>query len=68
MASTRQVVVQGGGDNLYEIGEYNGRYTAYKVDVSFLGNTKTSIGTARKLEDAVSLIRAHSGRQIKYMG
>lgn len=68
MARTRRVVVQGGGDNLYSIGEYDGRFTAYKVRVQPLGDSKTSIGTARSLEDAVTLIRAHSGREIKTIG
>ena len=61
----RRVVVQGGGENLYKIREYNGKYTAYKVKVHILSNSETNIGQARKLEDAIALIRVHSGREIK---
>jgi hypothetical protein len=60
----RKVVVQGGGRNLYKISEYNGKYTAYKVDGGFFGNSTNKIGTASSLEDALSLIRAHSGKEI----
>ena len=68
MGRTREVVVQGGGANLYKVYEYDGRFTAYKVNVRFLGNTQDTIGTARSLEDAIALVRAHSGRQIKSIG
>jgi len=68
MSTTREVVVKGGGANLYQIDEYGGKYTAYKVSVGFLGNSKSSIGAANSLEDAISLIRAHSGREIKSIG
>jgi hypothetical protein len=60
----RKVVVQGGGRNLYRISEYNGKYTAYKVDAGIFFNSTNKIGTTRSLEDALSLIRAHSGREI----
>ena len=65
MAHKRKVVVQGGGSNLYEVSEYAGKFTAYKVDVGFLLDDRTSIGTGRSLEDALTLIRAHSGKEIK---
>lgn len=59
----RQVVVQGGGANLYKISEYNGKFTAYKVNTGFGSNN--NIGEARSLEDALALIKLHSGREIK---
>lgn len=65
MAATRSVTVEGGGANLYEISEYRGRYTASHVRVGLLSNSRTSIGTGGSLEDALSLIRVHSGKQIK---
>ncbi len=61
----RKVVVQGGGRNLYRVSEYNGKFTAYKVDVGFLSNSTSNIGTARTLDDALALIKSHSGREIK---
>lgn len=61
-----EVVVEGGGDNLYEVLEVAGRFMAYKVSVNlFLPNTRGSIGAARSLEGALSLIRSHSGKGIK---
>lgn len=64
----REVVVEGGGKNLYEIHESGGKYTARQVTVGLISNSYSSIGTASSLEDAVSLIRAHSGREIKKLG
>lgn len=63
--SERRVVVQGGGKNLYKIHECSGRYTAYYVDVRFLSNTNKNIGKARNLEDALTLIKVYSGKEIK---
>ena len=68
MASDREVVVEGGGANLYKISEYDGWYYAYHVRVGFLSNTKNSVGKARSLRDALDLIRMHSGREIKSVG
>ena len=63
-----EVVVEGGGANLYEIREYEGRFTAYKVSVNLLmSNSRRSIGAVRSLEAAITLIRSHSGREIKSM-
>lgn len=67
MSKIRNVVVEGGGANLYQIREYSGEFTAYKEDVKFLGSDYTRIGTTRSLEDAIALIRSHSGREIKDM-
>jgi len=61
----RTVVVEGGGANLYRIYESGGRFTAYKVNVRLLSNDETRIGSGRSLEDAISLIQAHSGRRIR---
>ncbi len=61
----RQVIVQGGGANVYEVAESSGIFTAYHVRVRLLGNDRTRIGSGRSLEDAISLIKVHSGRQIK---
>lgn len=61
----KKVVVQGGGENLYKITEYNGKYTAYKVDVGFLSDSNRNIGQTTSLEDALVLIKVHSGKEIK---
>lgn len=66
--STRTVVVEGGGANLYEISDSGGRYYAYHVRVHLLSNDRNSIGSAGSLEDAYSLIKSHSGKQIKSVG
>lgn len=61
----RTVVVQGGGANLYEVSDYDGTFYAYKVDVGFISDTRRDIGKTRSLEDALALVRSHSGKQIK---
>lgn len=61
----KRVVVQGGGQNLYKISEYKGKYTAYKVAVGLISDSATNIGQASSLEDALSLIKVHSGKEIK---
>lgn len=53
------VTLKGGGN--YKIKEYNGKYTAYKVNTF----SKDNIGEAKTLEDALSLIKVHSGKEIK---
>lgn len=61
-----EVVVEGGGENLYEVLEADGRFMTYKVSVNLLlPNTRSSIGVARSLEGALLLIRSHSGKGIK---
>ena len=66
---TTEVVVKGGGANLYEIGEVGGLYTAYKVNVRLLlPNTKTSVGASRSFDGALALIRNHAGEEIKRVG
>lgn len=67
--TTKTVVVDGGGANLYKISDAGGRYTAYKVAVNLLlPNSRNSIGSARTLDDAVTLIRSHSGKEIQSIG
>jgi len=66
MSRNIEVIVEGGGANLYEINESGGRFTAYKVTVHILvPNSKSNIGSARSLEDALSVIKSHSGKSIK---
>ncbi|AXQ27334.1 hypothetical protein D0B54_00910 [Solimonas sp. K1W22B-7] len=65
MSKDRRVVVTGGGKNLYRISEYGGWFHAYKVDVGLISNSSNSIGKARSLEDAIVLIKSHSGEEIQ---
>lgn len=53
--SDKQVVVQGG--NMYKVYVKNGKYYAYR--------SGSKIGEARSLEDALSLIKVHSGKEIR---
>jgi hypothetical protein len=62
--SERQVVVKGGGENLYKVSESGGWFYAYKVSVGLLNSNK-SIGKAKSLGDALELIKSHSGRAIE---
>ncbi len=54
----RTVAVEGG--NTYTIGEQSG--TFYVRRGGFYG---TDIGKTRSLDDALALIKAHSGKQIR---
>jgi hypothetical protein len=56
----RTVRVRGG--ECYTVGEYNGYYYVKRG----LGHySSTDIGKARSLDDALALIKAHSGKQIE---
>jgi hypothetical protein len=61
----RRVVVEGGGANLYEISDSGGRYYAYKIKVGLVFDDRVSLGSCRTLQDAISLVQAHSGRRIR---
>ena len=60
----RRVVVKGGGANLYYISEYAGRFYVTQRKVGLITDTNIDIGKTRTLDDALSLIRSHSGRGI----
>lgn len=59
----KRVVTQGGGDNLFKITGTN-KLEVFIVSGDFFGRTK-KIGGARNLEDALSIIKSYSGKQIK---
>lgn len=67
MGSTTKVVVRGGGRNLYEISESSGWFYAYQVKVN-LFDERNSIGKASTFDQALNLIRSHSGRDIESVG
>lgn len=56
--SKKKVIVKGGGENLYYVSETMGTLYVYKGSSSQIGKTKT-------MEDAIALIRNHSGRDIE---
>lgn len=65
MGQDRTVVVTGGGKNLYRISEYDGWFFASQLSVGLISTTSTKIGRTRSLEDALDLIKSHSGRGIE---
>lgn len=68
MSNDRRVVVKGGGANLYKISEYAGQLYVYHVSVGFLSNSNTSLGKTRSLQDALAIIKSHSGKEIAEIG
>lgn len=65
MSNNRKVVVQGGGDNLYKVGEYDNWFYVSQVDPGFFSDSHNNIGKTRSLKDAIDLVRAYSGKEIK---
>lgn len=62
--SKRKVVTK--NKKIYYISEYSGKYTVYRLDdVGFLFDDKKNIGTTKTLDDALSIIKADSGSDIK---
>lgn len=61
---SKRVVTQGGGQNLYKIAG-SSSLEVYQVKVGTFSDSKTKIGSSRNLEDALSIIKSHSGNQIK---
>jgi hypothetical protein len=60
--SRKQVVVEGG--NVYTIGESSGTYYVRRGS----GWSGTDIGKTRSFDDALSLVKSHSGKQIRSIG
>ena len=58
--SKKKVIVKGGGSNLYYVSNSSGVIYVYRSD-TLIGKTKT-------MEDALALIRNHSGRDIERIG
>lgn len=58
----KKVIVRGGGENLYYVSESGGWFYAKKGSV--WGSDK-DIGKARSLEDALSIIKSHSGQEVE---
>lgn len=65
MSDKKKVVVRGGGSNLYRITVSGKSHSVEKVTVKPLSNAYKNIGRTDSLEDALSLIRSHSGQDIE---
>lgn len=61
----KKVVVKGGGKNLFKVSSYDGTYYVYQVNAGLIANDNNLIGKTRSLEDALTLIRSYSGRDIE---
>ena len=61
----KRVVVQGGRENLYRITIYGNNYTVAHVDVGNFTNDFNVIGEAKNMDDALDIIKSHSGKSIK---
>lgn len=68
MSNPTQVVVKGGGKNLYEVSESSGWFYVYQVDVGLLLSNRRNLGKTRTFDQALSLIRSHSGKEIDRVG
>ena len=58
----KQVIVKGGGQNLYYVSESSGTIYVYKEHV---WSPDILIGKARSMSDALAIIINHSGRAIE---
>ena len=59
----RRVVTK--DNKIYNIVESSGKYTVYRVKVGFPFDHKENIGKTSSLDDAISIIKANSGSEIK---
>jgi hypothetical protein len=62
--ATKKIVVKGSGQNLFKVSDYKGTFHIYKVSTGFLSDSKKEIGKTKNLVDAITLIRAYSGKEI----
>jgi len=60
----KRVVTQCGGNNLFKITGSN-TLEIYIVKVGTFSDSTSKIGSARNLDDALSIIKSYSGNQIK---
>ena len=64
MSKEYRVVVKGGGHNLFYIKEEYDSYSVYQHIVNLIWDDQNYIGETDSLDDAVDLIREHSGEEI----
>ena len=63
MSETKSVSTRDG--KLYRVYSDGGKHSVSKVSVGLISNTYTNVGRTSSFEDALSLIRSHSGSEIK---
>lgn len=61
----KRIVVNGGGNNLYRISGSGSSYYVSQIIVNTFIDDVISVGTAGSFDDALSLIKSHSGHSIK---
>jgi hypothetical protein len=49
-----------GGDKLYKVDEYKGKWFCYRYAGGFFSSNWDSIGEARSLEDALAICKSHA--------
>lgn len=57
-------MTQGGSQNLFKV-DRSSELTVYRVNVGRFSDSKTKIGSARNLENALSIIKLYACQQIK---
>lgn len=65
--SDRRVVVDTSNQKgqLFKVSEFDGTYYVSRVDVGIILNDDVSIGTTRSLKDALELIKASVGGEVR---
>lgn len=63
--ATKRVVVSGGGQNLYRITGSGSSFIASKITINTFIDDVKRVGKAGSFDDALSLIKSHSGKSIE---
>lgn len=63
--TTKRIVVSGGGQNLYKVSGSGSTYTVYKIIANFFFDDIIEVGSAGSFDDALTLIKSHSGKRIE---
>lgn len=61
---TWQVIVRGGGEDLYRVRKIGNAYIVEKVKSGELRNTYVRIGEAKSFDEALKLIEKYAGRKV----
>ena len=64
MSNDTEVVLKGGGENLYFVKEYDGKFYVYKGGLGLFAQGKKNTGEASSLDKALVLIKAQTGKEI----
>ena len=63
--ATKRIVVSGGGQNLYKVSGSGSSYTVSQIIINPIFDDRKRVGTAGSLDDALILIKSHSGKRIE---